>query len=90
MKCLDGITTLTDMSLSKLWELAMDREAWHAAVHGVTKSQKWLSDWTDEINLIFLITTELIELPLFFYDIFLLWTIICWASVLDQEHRLQQ
>ena len=62
MRWLDGITDSMDTILSKLQELVMDREAWHAADHGVAKSRTWLSDWTEHIQSSLLLRSKILLL----------------------------
>ena len=80
MRWLDSITDLMDMSLSKLQALVMDRVTWHAAVHGVTKSWTWLSDWTEVLN----------EIMYMYYGIwFILLTqkLLIWLILILREDR---
>ena len=80
MRWLDGITDSMDMSLGKLRELVIDREAWHAAVHGVTKSRTPLSNWTESLK------SRLHSLLIMYICLFTHSTNIYWPTTASQQH----
>ena len=97
MRWFDGITDLTDMSLSKLRELVIDWEACHSAVHGFPKSQTWLSNWTELCNINFLLYLSIFlffSSPYFLFNVLLDWLYlreICWSWwTLSKSQRLDE